>query len=98
MFKFPWFKKDESIKITSIERLDIKEGALIIFTIPIALSEVAHKRLTEELMSEVAHKRLTEELMSEVAHKRLTEELNRYYKSGLIDADGHPIETPSRFW
>ena len=72
MFKFPWFKKDESIKITSIERLDIKEGALIIFTIPIALSEVAHKRLTEEL--------------------------NRYYKSGLIDADGHPIETPSRFW
>ena len=85
MFKFPWFKKDESIKITSIERLDIKEGALIIFTIPIALSEVAHKRLTEELMSEVAH-------------KRLTEELNRYYKSGLIDADGHPIETPSRFW
>ena len=85
MFKFPWFKKDESIKITSIERLDIKEGALIIFTIPIALSEVAHNRLTEELMSEVAH-------------KRLTEELNRYYKSGLIDADGHPIETPSRFW
>lgn len=49
MFKFPWFKKNGSIRITSIQRLNIKDGDLIVFTIPNSLSESAYKRLSAEI-------------------------------------------------